>query len=198
LNTYVENYIEDQEENMQQDDNFNIAEYGECREYEQENDDEYGNAQAYYIGPACTEDGLDIQLQLFSDDACQTVPEDVTFEEISNGWTLPYSDGGLVSTNCISCADQDDDGEVEVSMLCQGVYEDAGKCESQMEYTSQYGSQEGSCEYILEVLPASSRGGAGNVFGWFLFIVVAASFSGYIMWWKKKKAANNAGDGLMA
>lgn len=202
LNTFIQGYLEDQEENMQGDDNFNVADYAECREYDQEEEeDEDGNdndadATQYWIGPACSEDGTDIVMKMFSDEACQTVPEDVTFEEVSNGWSLPYSEGGLVSTYCTSCTEEDDDGNAETKELCQRLYEDAGKCETEMNYYHYYGKQDDSCGYIQELLPARGSRTGGKVFGWFVLFAVVA-FAGYAVWWKKQKARNNA-DALMA
>jgi len=194
LNKFVEAYMEDQGENMQQDDNFNVEEYAECREYENENDD--GNGNQYYIGPACTEDGTDVMLQLFSDEACQYVPEDVTFEDISNGWSMPYGDGGLVSNYCTGCAGYDDDGNYELKEMCEQLYENsAGKCETEMETFSYNGRQEGYCERILELLPAPSGGG---MVGWIIFIAVGAVMIGYVVWSKQKKTTGSASEGLMA
>jgi len=196
LSKFVEAYMEDQKENMQQDDNFNVEEYAECREYENDNDD--GDANVYYIGPSCTEDGTDVKLQLFSDEVCSQVPEDVTFEDISNGWSMPYSDGGLVSSYCTGCTGYDDDGNEELKELCEQLYENsAGKCETEMEYFHYYGKEEGSCEYILELLPVASSGGL-SAGGWFLLILIAVGLVGYAIWWRKKKASGTASDGLMA
>jgi len=201
LNSFVQAYFEDQRDNMQYDDAFKVDEYAECRQYEQENDDANNNENAYpyYIGPACTEDGTDVKLELFYDETCSSVPEEVTFEDISNGWTLPYGEGGLVSTSCQSCMEYNDDGEYELKELCMNLYQDAGKCETNMESFHYYGKQEGSCEYIAELMPSiKGSGSAAKAFGWTVFIlVVVGAFCAYAMWWKKKKAAN-ASDGLMA
>jgi hypothetical protein len=199
LKTFVQAYFEDQRDNMAYDDNFNVEEFVECREYEQENDDGNQNAYPYYIGPACTEDGTDVKLELFYDEACSSVPEEVTFEDISNGWTMPYSSGGLVSTQCQSCSEYNDNGEYELKEMCQQLYEDSGKCETNMETYHYYGKQEGSCEYISSLMPKMKGSGSGaRAFGWVVFIlVVVGAFSAYAMWWKKKKAAQ-ASDGLMA
>lgn len=194
LNTFVQAYMEEQAENMGDDDNFRLDEYAECREYENDNDD--GNGYAYYIGPACTEDGTDVKLELYYDEACTQVPEDVTFEDISNGWTMPYSDGGVVSTSCGSCMDVNDDGEYELREMCERLYEESAKCETEMEYYGYYGKQEGACEYIETLLP--SKSGSGSL-GFLAFIVIIAAFGGYAFWWKKKKAANSAAaSGLMS
>lgn len=199
LQTFVQAYFEDQRDNMYYDDNFKVDEYAECREYEQENDDgNNNNAYAYFIGPACTDDGKDVKLAMFYDEACSQVPEEVTFEDVSNGWALPYGEGGLVSTSCLACAEYDE-GNYELKEMCEQLYEQSGKCETGMESYHYYGKQEGSCEYIESLMPAQKGSGSGaKAFGWVVFIlVVVGAFSAYAMWWKKKKAGQ-ASDGLMA
>jgi hypothetical protein len=202
LQSFVQAYFEDQRDNMYFDDAFNVMEYAECREYEMENDDgnQNENAYPYYIGPACTEDGKGVRLELFYDEACSMVPEEVTFEDISNGWALPYEEGGLVSENCQPCSEYNqDDGGYELKEMCMGLYEEAGKCETNMESYHYYGKQEGSCEYIAALMPSTKGSGSGaKAFGWVVFIlVVVGAFSAYAMWWKKKKSTQ-AADGLMA
>ena len=204
INSFTENWLEDKREDMQQDDNFNVEEFGECREYEvdQDNDDQNNNNNnnqaQYYVGPACGDDGSSIKLGFFSDYLCTVEPEDVTFEDISNGWSLPYS-SGLVTNACESCAGYNDNGEYELSEMCMRLYENSGKCEEHMEYTGYYGAQTSSCEYIEEISPSlKSGGGAGKAFGWIIFVLAVAgvAFYAYSAWWRKKKAGS-AADGLM-
>jgi hypothetical protein len=201
LNSFVQAYFEDQKDNMNYDDAFKVDEYAECREYEVEQNDDAnqqdGYQMQYFIGPACTEDGTDVKLELYYDEACSQKQEEVTFEEISNGWTMPFEDGGLVSQSCISCVDWNNGGELRD--MCMELYEGAGKCETYMENFHYYGKQEGSCEYIQSLMPVKkSSGSAGKAFGWVVFIlVVVGAFSAYAMWWKKRKAAQSS-DGLMA
>jgi hypothetical protein len=192
LSTYVESYFEDQADNMNWDDAFDGDKYAKCEQYEVEMDDDAAAAQwedyAFYIGPTCTEEG-GVKLALFQDDAC-TYESEITFETISNGWTLPYSDGGLVSTNCIDCGAYNDDGEYELREMCEELYEGAGsKCETNMEYFSYYGQNVAGCEYITELMPAMKSGGsAGKVFGWIVFIALIGGLAGYIVWWRKSKS----------
>lgn len=187
LDTFVQAYMEDERDNLNYDDKFKVDEYAQCRQYEQEANDDGQAQQAYYIGPACTENGKDIKLELFSDQYCSQAATDVTFEQISNGWTMPYSDGGLVSTSCISCTDYNNNGELR--QMCTTLYEYSGKCETNMGSTSNNGKQEGSCDFISTLMPARKSGGsAGKAFGWVVFIlVVVGAFSAYAMWWKKSK-----------
>lgn len=106
LNTFVQAYFEDQRDNMNWDDQFQVDRYAECAEYEIENDDD--QAAQYWIGPTCTEDELDVKLAVFDDEIC-TQESKSTFGEISNGWTLPFSGGGMVSTYCSDCLEYNED-----------------------------------------------------------------------------------------
>merc|ERR1712238_591944 len=173
MSTFVEAYFEDQEEDENGDGDANAWE-----NYE------------FFVGPTCTEDGLGLKLELFTDEYCTQVSE-TTFETISNGWTLPYSSGGLVSTNCNSCAEYDDDGDMEIKEMCEKSYEDAAlKCETNMEYTSYYGKNEQGCGSLAEMFPLAKSGGGGKVFGYLLLAVCVVGLVGYIMWWRKKKATS--------
>jgi len=201
INTFVQSYLEDKKEDMQQDDAFNVDEFGECREYEADQDadqdEDGGDAVMYYVGPACSEDGLDIVLTMFTDEGCQTKSQDVTFEEISNGVSLPYTNGGLVSNYCESCSGYNDNGEYELSEMCMQLYENAGKCESQMETFHYSGQNEASCEFIESMLP-KQKGGAGKAIGWifFVLVVLGAGFVGFTF--LKKKRGDDKSFGLMS
>eukprot|EP00538_Stauroneis_constricta_P000975 CAMPEP_0119545676 /NCGR_PEP_ID=MMETSP1352-20130426/358_1 /TAXON_ID=265584 /ORGANISM="Stauroneis constricta, Strain CCMP1120" /LENGTH=311 /DNA_ID=CAMNT_0007590255 /DNA_START=66 /DNA_END=1001 /DNA_ORIENTATION=+ len=202
LNTFVEAYFEDQRDNMNWGDDFNPDEYTECREYEMENEGDDANngnndnGVQYFVGPTCADDGVDIKVGFFSDEMC-TVVSETSFEEISNGWSLPFSDGGMVSTECNACLVYNDNYEQELRELCERTYANAGaKCEEKMEYFSYYGQNVAGCEYVQELVPkasASKKGGA--VFGWILFVLIVIGVAGYVMWWRNKKAT--ASDGLM-
>jgi len=203
INSFVENWLEDKKENMQQDDAFNMDEFAECREYEMDqdaNDDQNGNQNqmVYYVGPTCGDEATEIKLGFFSDYTCTTVPEGVTFEDISNGWSLPYSSSGLVTNACESCSGYNDNGEYEVSEMCMRLYEWAGKCESEMEYVGYYGPDESGCSFIQELMP-KSQGSAGAAIGWtiFAFACIGLVAYGYTKWWTKKKSSGLATDGVM-
>jgi len=199
VNTFVEAYMEDM--NQQQEDNedeeeeedeFDMDKFAKCEEYNPDENADDGNQGAwenyqFFVGPTCTEDGLNLKLELFTDQYCSQVSE-ITFDTISNGWTLPYSDGGLVSTNCASCTEYNDDGELELKEICQKSYEDAAtKCEEGMEYYSYYGQNVQGCETIAEMFPKKG-GNGGKIFGYFVLAAVVVGLGGYIMWWRKKKA----------
>eukprot|EP00934_Nitzschia_sp_Nitz4_P009026 Nitzschia sp. Nitz4//scaffold104_size75438//5126//6241//NITZ4_005648-RA/size75438-snap-gene-0.118-mRNA-1//-1//CDS//3329532362//9016//frame0 len=200
LNTFVDAYLEDQKDNMNYDDNAVEADrFAKCAEYEMdEGDDANANeyaGYAFYIGPTCTEDETDVRLAVFEDEYCVT-ESDVSFGDISQGWTLPYSAGGLVSDWCLDCYYANEDGDYELREMCTATYEVAAyACEEKMEYFSYYGQNLNGCDTIKSLMP-SKGGKGGKVFGWFLFFLVVGGAVGYVMWWRKKKSA--ATDGLVA
>jgi hypothetical protein len=186
LNTFVQEYLEDKRDDMQNDDNFKVEQLGECRQYEGDKDGDEGD-NVYYVGPACSSDGTSVKVGLFSEETCSTPVEGVTFEEISNGISLPYSEGGLVANYCESCNNVNDKGEL--SDFCTNLYMYSGKCESKMELYHASGKQESSCEAISALVPkmAKSRGRGGKVVGWIFFIAVACALGAFAFTAMKKK-----------
>lgn len=203
LNTFVQAYFEDQRDNMNWDDQFQVDRYGECAEYEMEQGDDDANPYAdmqFFIGPACTEDELDVRLALFSEETCTTA-SDVAFGDISNGWTMPYSSGGLVSSYCSDCLAYDEDqAAYELRDMCLELYTGAAyACEQSMEYFSYYGQNVQGCDYVEENLPASIKKSSkgGKVFGWILFSILVIGMAAYVVWWRKKKQSSSSA-GLVA
>lgn len=203
IEDFVDAYFEDQADNMQWDDNFDGDKFAKCDEYEVEadGDDNPYDGYQFFVGPACTDDGEDIKLGFYSDDTCQT-ESSVAFGDVSNGWTLPYSDGGLVSKYCSDCLEyNEDEAAYDLRDMCQELYENAPmKCEENMEYYSYMGQDVSSCESIDELLPRAAKagGGAGKFFGWLFFILLIVGVVGYVMWWRKKKQASGTSDGMLA
>lgn len=198
LSTFVEAYFEDQEENEDEDgdDGFEVDKFAKCEEYnpDENNDDDANQGQwdnyQFFVGPTCTEDALGLKLELFTDEYCTQVSE-TTFDVISNGWTLPYSSGGLVSLNCNSCSEYNDDGEAEIKEMCQKSYENAAlKCEEGMEIYSYYGQNVQGCEVISEMFPSAKSGNGGKIFGYVVLAAVVVGLVGYVVWWRKKKASS--------
>jgi len=214
INSFVEAWLEDKREDMEndQDDQWDMNQFSECREYEvdQDADDEDADeeeGQGYYVGPTCDSTTGTIKIGFFSEYTCTTVPNGVSFEDISNGWSLPYSDGGLVTKYCESCAGYNDNGEFELSEMCTQLYQGASsKCEGGMEYYSQYGKDDSGCEYIAQSFPATvaKKGGAGIIFLWIILglVLAGALFFVYTKWWMKRKQGSTAGlsssDGVAA
>lgn len=194
LNTFVDAYFEDQKDNMQWDDQFQVNEYAQCGEYKVEDAEDDANANQYadyqfWIGPSCTADGDDVRLAVFEDEAC-TYESEVAFEALSNGWSLPYENGGMVSTYCQDCLEYDDNGDAGLREMCQEVYMNAAaSCEEKMEYYSYYGQNVQGCEYVSSLMPAQAKksGNGGKVFGWIVFFIIVIGLAGYIMWWRSSE-----------
>lgn len=110
LNTFVYEFLDYQQQNIQWDDQFPPDDLSQCTQYNLED----GAGRSYYVGPTCTDNGLGIKLALYSDSSCFKQAS-VTFETISNGQSLPFSKGGVVSSYCTHCSnsDQDDDFDQE-------------------------------------------------------------------------------------
>eukprot|EP00978_Attheya_sp_CCMP212_P023913 scaffold74226_cov51-Attheya_sp.AAC.5 len=212
INTFVDSYFEmmdiDDEEYS-----LNLNEYAQCANFDMDGDDENEDRKRkleaveygpFYIGPECTSDGSNIQMGWFSDYTCSTYETTYTFEEFANGYSLPFSDGGLISSTCNKCAGYNDDGEYEVDEFCTKLYENAGmKCETNMESYSQYGKDTGSCDTIKSMMPKSkSGGGAGKFFFWVFFLGACGAGTYYFLKITKEKrgrggANSGASDGLM-
>lgn len=199
LNTFAQAYLEEKRDDMQGDDDVNdwkFEKFGVCQEWEVDKDAEVelAEGEALYVGPECTEDSLGVKLAMFSDALCETESEAYTFEEISNGVSLPYSSGGLIGTGCESCYGQNDRGEYEISEMCTGLFEVAGKCESAMESFHSAGKNEESCEVIAALMPASSKSGAGGAIGWTIFALAVVGAAAYgFMTYKKKQDEKRQG-----
>jgi hypothetical protein len=194
--SYVGAYIEDQADNMQWDDNMDMDNFAGCNQYEIEGGDD---GVSYYTGPTCMEDGSDIRIGLFQDYQCQYEAEE-SFESISNGATLPFSEGGLISTNCVACAEYEDDGNYDVKDICMDLYDLAPlKCESwemrhyYWDYKTEiyrYGQDTTGCKNIsfLTREPVRQASQVGEIF--MLFFLVAISVGGgyyYTIWWSKSE-----------
>lgn len=200
INSFVQSYLEAKKEDMQQDDSFNVDEFGECREYKADqdiDDDSIKNTQ-FYVGPACSSDGTTIVLDMFTDEDCKTKSTEVSFETVSNGLSLPYTTGGLVSNYCESCTATNDNGETEISEMCTNLYEFSGKCESNMESSHYSGKNVASCEFIEALLPKQKKS-AGKAVGWVFFtlVILGASFAGY-SFYKKRSTGEDKSFGLMS
>ena len=198
INTFVKAYLEHKGDEIQQlaDDNFQIEDLAECRQYNADEDSDYADG-VYYVGPTCTADGTGVRMALFSDKDCENlVNGGVTFEDISAGITLPYSDGGLVSQSCESCSsvnDENDSGEARVNEMCLGLYEKTyfWKCETQMEVTTNDWG-EGKCDFINYLLlkKITTKSQVGKVLGWSFFVmalVYLTAFAVTAMTKNKKK-----------
>ena len=189
LSTFVSYYMEDQADNMGWDDDKADENWAQCSQYEVENGNDDGIS--YYVGPSCTSDRNDVKLGLFTDAYCYE-PAEKDFEDISNGWTLPYSDGGLVSTNCLDCGDE----------LCLGLYEDVTyRCEEDwdvMHYywdeiteVTRFGNDNTGCKSIANMAHPNDRPfdeWGGIVFVVFIVALSAGGAMYYRIWWEERKS----------
>lgn len=190
IGTYVTAMMNDQEGNMGWDDQYgDWANYAECTQY---NEEEGG---AYYVGPTCTSDKKNVRLAVFDEYTCQT-ESSTSFSSISNGWTLPYSNGGMVPSSCISCYDQDQGGPSE---MCTNLYDYAAyRCEADWDIdhfywnaiteVNKYGQDTTGCVTIERFnyrKPTNSV--VGELLIVFLFIGVAVvGYLYYRQWWDQK------------
>ena len=194
LTDFVQAYIQDQQGNMQLDDavedSQQIADFATCGLYTA--DDEAG--VQYYVGPTCTSNGKDIKFGVFEDEYCLEESA-ASFQTISDGLTLPYSDGGLMSSQCLSCSQEDG----SLKEMCATFYEDAAlKCEQwdishyywdSITLVYRFGKDTSGCKYIdwMDKSPPPFSEWATIVV---LSILVVGSFTGavyYTRWWKESK-----------
>eukprot|EP00587_Corethron_hystrix_P003893 CAMPEP_0113317232 /NCGR_PEP_ID=MMETSP0010_2-20120614/12216_1 /TAXON_ID=216773 ORGANISM="Corethron hystrix, Strain 308" /NCGR_SAMPLE_ID=MMETSP0010_2 /ASSEMBLY_ACC=CAM_ASM_000155 /LENGTH=434 /DNA_ID=CAMNT_0000174159 /DNA_START=41 /DNA_END=1345 /DNA_ORIENTATION=+ /assembly_acc=CAM_ASM_000155 len=121
--------------------------------------DVYNQAIEYYVGPTCTSQGGDVRLGVFTDASC-TVKSPYSFNTLSGGYKLPYSDQPLIGSECVKCKYEEyeynngngngyyDNGDVntdQVSDFCRAAYSMSGKCEKKMNI---YYPNVNGCSYI--------------------------------------------------
>lgn len=146
-----------EEEDGEDDRGFEAQEYAECKEWElPENDDDGANGRRleeeeeevqYFIGPYCSANGGAVYLGMYTDDTCTNFADTnqgkTTYKTLSGGEDLPFSASSLITSDCVTCIDQEDpngssgdedeeDEGVQVSDQCSRLYESAGKCEGNL------------------------------------------------------------------
>jgi hypothetical protein len=196
----------------EEENEFNVEEYMECREAEFGNANYY--ASAYYVGPVCSSNGKKVHLNLFKDAQCTKKASSGVWEKYNYGATLPYSKESLVSTKeCIDCQA----GEMEYYNgyyrqndepleMCAQLYEESGKCEKKL---NQSNKNNDSCKFIHNVLPAlegvhKKQGkGSATFFAWLFFAsTLAASGAAFFFFTKAERSTvdlsgNNNGSGIL-
>lgn len=139
------------DENSEDYRGFEAQEYAECKEWEMPEDDDGGRRLEeaeeeeevqYFIGPYCSADGGSVYLGLYTDDTCTNFADtkngQTTYKELSGGEDLPFATSSLITSDCVTCIEQDDpnrdedddDDSIEISDQCENLYTSAGKCES--------------------------------------------------------------------
>ena len=200
---YDENYVCDYPdycaENEDGDDEIDIADYLACAQLDLNNDDE----TAYYLGPACSDQGGSITMRVFTDEDCSTLSS-TSFYALM-GYDLDYYKNSITSYKCMSCKeavaedaeDGDEEDADEVIEMCETLYQSSGKCEQ----SGVLSGDQTFCSYIdtikilrsdgsydLNVLNEGSKV-AGAFVG--IFVSISALLSAYVYYlkehWSQKK-----------
>jgi len=148
----------DSYDNLEENGYGDASEYTECQQAA--NDDD---ANAYYTGAYCSNDGSQISIGVFSDENCSSRVSGKSAATMAG--LSGFSDhilSATYSSDCISCLvenddeDQADDYEPETAETCQELYDAAGKCESPTSfaggylsyYSSQASNEDDICNFI--------------------------------------------------
>ena len=192
MSTFVAAYLETKEESESHyygdrkqrklgDNAFDLADYTSCAGFGDYTADDDQSAYDYYLGPYCANQGGEIRLNMFTDDACTTVAKcnggatrGAKCYTKQTGMTIPYSDESIIDDPCVSCSenfnyldtlttDTDAEGGFDYSTYdfgyardsCSTLYEAAGKCENSMK-DGQYNY---GCTYIQGITIGVSQDG---------------------------------------
>jgi hypothetical protein len=213
-NPYQNNY----NNNGNNGEQFQLADYTECAQADLWNNNNNNggrrldNAVEYYMGPYCAEQGGSIYLGLFTDDSCTTFADDYGGKEAyysMTGRELPYGETNMITMDCYSCQsaeyqynynnngnnnNNNNGGQDSVSELCQMVYTQAGKCESNLEVQGLYPNYN-ACSYIQGIqvirkngIIVSSGSKANKTASIFIgiFVVAFVLLSAYVYYLKTK------------
>jgi len=117
----------------------------------------------FYMGAYCAAQGGQVKLGLFTDDSCTEFDGG---DYLSAYGTNAQYDGNtnLIDQECWSCAEeagQDEyyNAQYEVNEMCETVYEEAGKCETNLN-TGEYYQElnENACSYIEGIQTTTASG----------------------------------------
>jgi len=208
-NCYAEaglNYCQDEE------DEFDVEDYADCAQLEMNNDNnrrKLDEDEGYYGGLYCSDDGEAVHMGIFSDEECSTrVSSSIYYQ--ATGSALPYSSKSVIGSGCVSCLnpyyeDGDDDNDnvdEQINEMCAEVYEQAGKCETDLNID--YPSTD-ACIYINNVVPnleklykgekAQGQGASGLTWFFGFTTVALLGFVGYQTYNKKKASIDLAEQG---
>eukprot|EP00588_Corethron_pennatum_P014386 CAMPEP_0194279264 /NCGR_PEP_ID=MMETSP0169-20130528/13831_1 /TAXON_ID=218684 /ORGANISM="Corethron pennatum, Strain L29A3" /LENGTH=463 /DNA_ID=CAMNT_0039023665 /DNA_START=213 /DNA_END=1604 /DNA_ORIENTATION=+ len=168
--------------------------------------DSYGQEMLYYVGPTCTSQGGDVRLSVFTDDSC-TVRSTHSFNTLSGGWQIPYTDKSLIGDECVKCKYEGyeynngngngyyDNGEYQqdsINEFCGTVYSISGKCETNMHVF--YPNING-CSYISGLQLAKEDGiirtsatRSSKVAGFFIgMLMTCSSVLGFYVYYLQSK-----------
>jgi len=172
---YVPSEMENQNNNNNNNNNNQNGNYN--------NYDANGFYGQYYVGAYCSpKDGKSIHLGVFYDQGCVNRADHSVWATYNYGQTLPFSSEAIISHECISCKQVDENNnnnnqnqnnngnnnyynqDYEITELCEQSIEQAAACEQNMDINYQ---DNRGCDYINNILPrleAASRavGGGGS------------------------------------
>jgi len=194
------NYCQDE------DNQFEVQDYAECAQLEmnaeEEEEEEEGEEDgeedgedrkldeeaALYGGLYCSDDGSAVLLGAFTDEECTYLDTSNTYYQ-ATGQSLPYSSKSIIGSGCVSCqnpyyADGDDDNaDNQVNEMCTELYDQAGKCETDMNIN--YPTTD-ACTYINNVVPnleklynGQKANSAATGWAWF-FAITTVGLAGFI------------------
>lgn len=117
----------------------------------------------FYIGPYCTEGGIEIGF--FTEDTCTMVAGGESSSNTNGGAIyyqltgskLPYVGESIVNRDCISCEIDGEDGEL--SEFCEDMYADSGKCEKEMDFST---PNTNACQFVSGLWALRSDGFFGQ------------------------------------
>jgi len=201
LNNCYANYGLDyciEEENDDDREEFDMMQAAECAQFEGGNNNN-NNGVEYFLGAYCSDQGGEIRMGMFTDDACSLFADDyagtITYKNFM-GESLPYSEQSIVGMECVPCeqlgdVNQDNSNtntEVEVKEACEQLYDTAGKCENIGGYN------QNACNFMKGIKVIRSDGvvqvssGGSKTAGTFigLFAVTTVALGGYVYYLKTK------------
>jgi hypothetical protein len=181
---------------------FEVDDYLACGQTDYADYD--GNS--YYIGPYCASQGGAIYMGMFSDESCSAFADSDggrdTFTSLS-GQEIPYGATNIVDMDCLSCTEpkennndgNDADDEDEVAEVCEAVYQYAGKCENNLDYSTNPYPNNNGCNYMAgikivrkdgTVITADSKANKTASIFIGVFVVAFVLLSAYVYYLKTK------------
>ena len=166
---YCVNYCE--KINEMEDNNFlEASNFIECQQIYESDD-----GGVLYAGGMCSSSGEKIKIGVFTDEYCSILQQDLDVEDYLGGYKLSHALMKQIyeKDTCISCTElnwevpdddnnKNEDDDVELTEMCQELYEEAGKCESiygfnnywkeNEDYMNQYAQEDQVCDFISSLM----------------------------------------------
>ena len=157
-----------------------------------------------FVGPYCSKNGKSIHLGVFMDETCSFGAPSGIYEKLNYGQTLPYSSENLIDSNCVSCKepaeyDENNNGDQqdadEVTEVCERLYEESGKCETNLGSVTAYPNTY-ACDFIKTLkagggtITAKNSAIPAKTFAG-IFAVTTVMFAGVSYWLHQKLQRSN-------